>query len=495
MLSSIPEEMGDLDNLEELELSYNSTNGFPMALSRLSKLRRLRLSGNELHRVPDFVHRLSSLEELVLDENNIRTIPDNFSKLAKLQKLNLENNLRLEYIPPFLLYITKYDKLEYEQTTRVLKRQRQKAVYAKQRTMRLITRGKNDTIETKYSPSSVARDPILMEDVDSTEWITQNWRDNFILEYGNEKYALKKTYFKVVVPYFVLESCEKGDSKEYVCIEKYGIPVKAILPLASVKYLSSSVFQLFRLNVSNTEKVRTRPKLLIKNTVLHKVEDLHAEHISVLPERLIPFVRSYSHRWDTYINHYLRSGLSIDKYGLENPRFYVEFAASQKEGKRQLTEFVDALDEVFEKYAEVSDTDIVVYRGTKDSPSMEPYMGFVAGYISTSTNPIVAENFTSREHNCCVYRLIVSAGVPFISVKKYSQHSTEDEILLPRGVFSELVEVIEPLDEMYIKEYVVRIRLVNDLQFSQHRYVCKTYPVAHVRSASRKTRSKRQIEK
>ncbi len=71
------------------------------------------MSGNELHRIPDCVRRLSSL-----DDTTKRTIPDKFSRLAKLQKLNVENNLRLEYIPPVLMYITEYDNLVYEQTTR-----------------------------------------------------------------------------------------------------------------------------------------------------------------------------------------------------------------------------------------------------------------------------------------------------------------------------------------------------------------------------------------
>jgi hypothetical protein len=243
--------------------------------------------------------------------------------------------------------------------------------------------------------------------------------------------------------------------------------------------------------VVSSKEVKTRPKLLIKNTILHDVEDLHAEHISVLPERLIPYVRSYSHRWDTYINHFLRSGLSIDKYANENPRFYVDFAASAKEGKKQLTEFIGSLDEAFEKYAVVSDKDITVYRGTKDSPDILPYLGIVAGFTSTSTNPIVAENFSSLEHNCCIYRLVISPGVPFISVKKYSQNIKEDELLLPRGVFAELVDTVQPIDETYIKEYVVRIRLVSETQFAQHRYVCKTYPVAHISAIHRGRKTRR----
>lgn len=496
LLTSLPEEMGDLENLEDLEISYNSIAEFPEFLSKLQKLKRLRLSGNELHHVPDFIHRIYSIETIDLDENHIRIVPDALLKLANLRRLNLENNSRLEYIPPALLRISEYDAETYGKKQHILARQKQKAVYQKQRTMRLIGRNQSQnklTLSSQLSSFSSAFDPIMIKRVDEKGWIREAPKDNFILECRSndgsvKKYALKKSYFRSVVPYFVLESCEKGEKREYVSIEKYGVDVSAILPLASVKYLSGSAFNRFRLVVSN-DMIKTRPKLLIKNTVLHNVDDLHAEHFSVLPERLIPYVRSYSHRWDTYINAYLRSGLSIDKYAAENPRFYVDFAASLKEGKKQILEFIGSLDEAFEKYAEVSDTDITVYRGTKDSQKMAPYLGLVAGFTSTTTNMLVAENFSGLEDNCCLYRLIVSAGVPFISVKKYSQHETEDEILLPRGVFAELVETIEPLDHTYIKEYVVRIRLVNESQFKQHRYVCKTYPVAHLSSVHKTRRN------
>jgi len=479
LLTFLPEEMGGLKKLEKLEISYNSIIDFPISLSKLSNLKVLRLSGNELHRVPDFVHRIGSLVELDLDENHIRNVPDTFRKLGRLERLNLDNNPRLEYIPPFLLKKTTYDEPTYEQILEKQKRQKQKAVFIKQRTMRLLSRAQMDSTEKSSASHVLVKDPILLQTVDRRTWLNESPKDHFILEYGGgQMFALKKSYFKTVIPYFVLEACGHS-AREYVSMEKYGIPIPAILPLAAVRYLASSAFTHFRLTVSDKE-VKTRPKLLIKNTVLHDVEDLHAEHISVLPERLIPYVRSYSHRWDTYINHFLRSGLSIDRYATENPRFYTDFAASAKEGKKQLIEFIESLDEAFEKYAEVSDTDITVYRGTKDLPDMLPYLGIVAGFTSTSTNPIVAENFSSIDHNCCIYRLVISAGVPFISVKKYSQHTTEDELLLPRGVFAELVDTIQPVDETYIKEYVVRIRLVNETQFKQHRYVCKTYPVAHV---------------
>lgn len=497
LLTELPVSLGDLSRLENLEISYTAISDFPESLAHLHQLRVLRLSGNELRRVPDFVHRLPYLTELHLDDNDIRIVPDTFIKLTRLERLFISNNPRLEYIPPFLLRLAEYDKLPYEHGMYTRMRQTQKTVLAKQRTLRLIR--KPTPPSSKETSHGMARDPILMRDVNVDAWISESPKDNFILEHreSGQTYALKKSYFKTVVPYFVLESCNKSSGNktksksritvsssstkaEYISIEKYGIPIPAILPMASIRYLSSSAFSRFRISVSDRDFINTRPKLLINNTVLHVSSDLHAEHISVMPDTLIPYIRSYSHRWDTYINHFLRSGLSIDKYAVENPRFHVEFAASIKEGKRQLVDFIDYLDNAFEKYAEVSDTDIAVFRGTKDALDLPPYLGIVAGFTSTSTNRIVAEQFSSQDHNCCVYRLIISPGVPFISVKKYSQHSTEDELLLPRGIFMELIDTIQPIDDTYIKEYVVRIRPVSKEQFAKHKYVCKTYPLGSI---------------
>lgn len=496
LLSELPDEIGDLENLENLEISYTAISEFPNSFSRLSSLKVLRLSGNELQHVPDFVHRLPSLVELNLSENNIRIIPDTFSALSRLDKLNVDNNPRLENIPSFLLRITEYDKPAYNQTRSKLKRQTQKSVFAKQQALRLIRKTRSSSQNLSYSVAvGFARDPILLTNVKISDWLKENPKDNFILEHREsaQLFALKKSYFKSVVPYFVLESCDDSNIREYISIDKYGIPLSAIIPLASIRYLAGSSLSHFRISVSDKEIVNTRPKLLIKNTIIRDVNNLHASHISVLPERLIPYVRSYSHRWDTYINHFLRSGHSIDKYADENPKFYVDFAASMREGKRQLIEFIDSLDEAFENFAEVSDSDITVYRGTKDDPNMAPYLGIVAGFTSTSTDRTVAETFSSGEHNCCVYRLIISAGVPFISVKKYSLHSTEEEILLPRGVFTELVDTIPGVDGE-TKEYVVRVRLVNESQFKQHRYDCKTYPVARISAVHQNKRTTQKLK-
>lgn len=495
MLAELPDEIGDLRSLENLEISYTAISEFPKSLSRLSALKVLRLSGNELQSVPDFVHRLHALTEINLAENNIRVIPDTFSALSRLEKLNVEDNPRLEHIPPFLLRVAEYDKPAYSQTRSKLKRQTQKSVFAKQRALRLIRKTRSRSSSPNQSSSvavGFARDPILLSNVKISEWLKDSPKDNFILEHREsaQLFALKKSYFKSVVPYFVLESCDDANAREYISIEKYGIPIGAVIPLASIRYLAGSSFSHFRISVSDKEIVNTRPKLLIKNTIIRDLTNLHASHISVLPERLIPYVRSYSHRWDTYINKFLRSGHSIDKYADENPKFYSDFAASMREGKRQLMDFIDSLDDAFENFAEVSDSDITVYRGTKDDPNMAPYLGIVAGFTSTSTDRTVAETFSSGENNCCVYRLIISAGVPFISVKKYSQHSTEEELLLPRGVFTELVNVIPGVDGE-TKEYVVRVRLVHESQFRQHRYECKSLPVARITSVHGDARAKR----
>lgn len=475
MLTRLPAQLGNLARLSHLEISDNAVAEFPDSLSRLSALSHLRLSGCELGQVPAFIKHLALLAHLNLAENNIRSVPDFVAALPLLQSLNLEDNPRLEHIPTSLKKITAFDRDAYASNLHRAKRQTQRAVHAKQRTMNAI-RPRNPQ---PADLPGLATDPIMLRSVVPDAWIRDNPSDHFMISFDSKLFAMKRSYFQPVVPYFILETCDDSDSgaNEYVALEKYGIPIPAVVPLRTIARIVASTASHFRAKITD-HSVRTRPQLLIRNTVIRDTAHIHHEHTSVLPVRLQPYIKSYSNKWDSYINHYLRSAMAPAEYSRAFPRFHDDFAASAKEGVRQIVEFIAAIDDAFENHAETAAEPLTVYRGTKDPPHLRPYSGIMAGFTSTSTNPIIAENFADPE--CCIYRCVIDSGVPFLSIQKYSIQSFEDEILLPRGIVFDLVDTVEPADRFSTKEYVFRVRLASESQFAQHRYTCKSFPVVAI---------------
>ena len=64
-----------LENLIELDLSYNELTYLPSSLGKLTKLKKLNLSGNKIVSLPKEFENLISLESLDLDGNPIERVP------------------------------------------------------------------------------------------------------------------------------------------------------------------------------------------------------------------------------------------------------------------------------------------------------------------------------------------------------------------------------------------------------------------------------------
>ncbi|XP_023768455.2 receptor-like protein EIX1 [Lactuca sativa] len=91
----IPETLGGLANLRDLDLSYNKLTGsIPESLGRLRFLQVLDLSENQLNgSIPESLGKLASLTNLDLGSNLLDgTIPVSIGQLAKLRTLSIYNN-------------------------------------------------------------------------------------------------------------------------------------------------------------------------------------------------------------------------------------------------------------------------------------------------------------------------------------------------------------------------------------------------------------------
>ena len=99
LTGEIPKELGNLTNLEELNLSFNKLSGeIPAALGNLSNLKKLWLVGNPVGNpvgnqlsgaLPEELGNLTNLEVLILNYNQLSgPLPQSLTSLAKLMSFS-----------------------------------------------------------------------------------------------------------------------------------------------------------------------------------------------------------------------------------------------------------------------------------------------------------------------------------------------------------------------------------------------------------------------
>jgi hypothetical protein len=93
-LDTLADEIGQLIDLEILEITKSNLKYLPKSIGKLINLKKLTVAwGGGLTEIPPEIGNLSKLEELDLFRNRITTLPNEISKLKHLKKLILgENN-------------------------------------------------------------------------------------------------------------------------------------------------------------------------------------------------------------------------------------------------------------------------------------------------------------------------------------------------------------------------------------------------------------------
>ncbi|QUY43156.1 COR domain-containing protein [Acaryochloris marina] len=110
-LTALPESLGRLSQLQSLNLSNNQLTALPESLGQLSQLQSLNLSSNQLTALPESLGRLSQLQTLDLTNNQLTALPESLGQLSQLQSLNLSRN-QLTALPESLGQLTQLTELE-----------------------------------------------------------------------------------------------------------------------------------------------------------------------------------------------------------------------------------------------------------------------------------------------------------------------------------------------------------------------------------------------
>jgi len=91
-LVSLPESLGNLKSLEKLDLSNNMIDSLPNSMGNLKNLRKLKLSHNYLKAIPDSIGNLEFLQVLDLRRNELKNISEDIGNLKELRYLDISSN-------------------------------------------------------------------------------------------------------------------------------------------------------------------------------------------------------------------------------------------------------------------------------------------------------------------------------------------------------------------------------------------------------------------
>ena len=91
-ITSLPDEIGNLINLEQLFLIDCEISAVPSTITNLTNLIALVLSDNQISSLPERIGDLSNLIGLSVNNNQLSYLPESIFNLSELNILNIKNN-------------------------------------------------------------------------------------------------------------------------------------------------------------------------------------------------------------------------------------------------------------------------------------------------------------------------------------------------------------------------------------------------------------------
>jgi len=98
-LNTLPTTIGNLRNLQILDLSHNKLKSLPDYVGNLKNLQTLDLSSNELKTLPDTIGKLKYLLILDVSNNMLTTLPNSIGNIKNLEELYISRNHAFSKLP------------------------------------------------------------------------------------------------------------------------------------------------------------------------------------------------------------------------------------------------------------------------------------------------------------------------------------------------------------------------------------------------------------
>ena len=93
----LPQNIGQLANIEAIDISGTNLFSVPNSIGSLSSLREISFINCSLDSVPASIGNLTNLQTINLAGNNLSSIPENFKNLKGLNQVNLNGNVNLAW--------------------------------------------------------------------------------------------------------------------------------------------------------------------------------------------------------------------------------------------------------------------------------------------------------------------------------------------------------------------------------------------------------------
>ena len=100
-ISELPDEIGQLTDLQTLDLSRNQLTSLPEAIGQLTNLRILSLEFNKLTSLPESIGQFINLKKFYCHDNQLTSLPESISKIGTLAAFLFGDN-RIEQVPRWI---------------------------------------------------------------------------------------------------------------------------------------------------------------------------------------------------------------------------------------------------------------------------------------------------------------------------------------------------------------------------------------------------------
>jgi internalin A len=89
---TLPESVGQLTQLQQLDVSDNQLTALPKSVGQLTQLRQFHVSDNQLTALPESVGQLTQLQQLDVSRNELKALPESVGQLTQLQQFDASGN-------------------------------------------------------------------------------------------------------------------------------------------------------------------------------------------------------------------------------------------------------------------------------------------------------------------------------------------------------------------------------------------------------------------